>query len=183
MIRWAVFASGTGSNLQNFIDLEPRLSNSKLGLVVSDRSCPALEKAKSASKEIFQYSPKSSDFDHQLLEVLKKHSIDSIFLMGYMRILSANFLQSWAPKRIVNLHPSLLPKYKGKDAVKQALEAGEKILGVSLHEVVAEMDAGKVLRQEQLQCLAGESLEDLMKRIHFLEHKMVEDYLFDLDRQ
>lgn len=183
MIRWAVFASGTGTNLQNFIDLESKLSKTKLELVVSDRPCSAIEKAKSASKEIFQYSPKNSDFEEQLLDVLKKHSIDSIFLMGYMRILKASFLQSWAPRRIVNLHPSLLPQYKGKDAVKQALEAGEKIIGVSLHEVVAEMDAGKVLRQEKLQCLATESFDDLMKRIHSLEHKMVQDYLFDLDRQ
>lgn len=180
MRRWAVFVSGEGSNLQNFLNLEPRFKSQCIAAVFADRPCRAIERARTAHKPTLVVSPKEADFQERLLRFLSSHQVDSIFLMGYMRLLSADFLKSWKGT-IVNLHPSLLPAYKGKDAVARAFHAKEKVIGVSLHEVVEEVDSGRILKQMPLPVTSSDTLDELTERVHSLERKIVEDYLFDLD--
>jgi len=181
-IRWAVFASGNGSNLQNFLDLEKsgQISKQEIVWVHADRECRALERAQQLGKSTWKESPKSPNFVARLLEELHRHRVDRIFLLGYMRILSADFLNQWR-RPIVNLHPSLLPKYRGLEAIRQAYEAGDELVGVSLHEVIAELDAGPILSQKSLSKDPHDTLETLTQRIHGLEHEVVRDYLLSLE--
>lgn len=180
MIRWVIFVSGEGTNLQNVLDLEPSLKHQKVVGVFADRPCRGLERAVAAGKKNLQISPKEPDFQERLLAFLKESSATHLFLLGYMRLLSADFLKAWKGP-LINLHPSLLPKFKGKDAIRQAFEAKESVMGVSLHEVVEAMDSGPILRQLSIPLEKDETYEQITARVHELERKMVRDYLFDLD--
>lgn len=180
-LRWAVFVSGRGTNLQNFLELEKsNLVHQKIAAVYADRECPAVERARVFGKPYFILDPKAEAYISRLLEFLETQDIHRIFLLGYMRILPKDFLTKWN-KPIINLHPSLLPHYKGLNAIKRAYEAGEEKLGVSLHEVTTELDSGPLISQKQLIRAPGESFEDLEARIHALEREIVRDYLFDLE--
>jgi phosphoribosylglycinamide formyltransferase-1 len=182
MIRWAVFVSGQGTNLQNVLDLEKsELKSQKVVAVVSDRSCPGIERARAAQKETLVLSPKASDWNFRVLDFLKMQSVDSIFLLGYMRILPSVFLRAWKG-RLVNLHPSLLPKYPGLDAVKRAFEAGDHVLGATLHEVVEAVDAGRILRQIQFSRNPNASFEETVSAVHAHEHRLVREYLVELEQ-
>ncbi len=181
MIRWAVLVSGEGTNLQNFLDLEStKLKHQTVAFVASQRECQGILRATKAGKPTGIFNFKDSSGESDLLKKLSELQIDRIFLMGFMKILSSQFLSTWKSP-IINLHPSLLPAFKGKDAVRQAIDAGEKILGVSLHDVVAEMDSGRILRQISFPLVEGISFEEQMKRVHGFEQKLVRDYLFDLE--
>ncbi|PIR22839.1 MAG: phosphoribosylglycinamide formyltransferase [Deltaproteobacteria bacterium CG11_big_fil_rev_8_21_14_0_20_45_16] len=182
LTRWAVFVSGEGSNLQNILTLESEgeLKSQSIELVVANKSCPAIEKAQRYSKNNVVVDFRNPEVWAELLEVLNQAKIDKIFLLGFMKIISSGFIRSWA-KPIVNLHPSLLPQYKGLQAIERAFVAKEERMGVSLHEVVAELDSGPILKQAELWRIPGESLEVLTERFHKLEHKLVRDYLLDLD--
>jgi len=183
-IRWAIFVSGNGSNLQNVLELEKNglIPQQEIILIHADRECRALERAVEFDKVSWKSSPKSPDFLEDLLKQLSSLAVDRIFLLGYMRILSAQFLLKWQ-KPVVNLHPSLLPKYRGLEAIRQAYEAGDPLVGVSLHEVVEELDSGPVILQRSLTRHPDENLESLTQRIHRLEHELVREYLLSLEVQ
>lgn len=183
MSRWAVFVSGEGTNLQNFLDLEKsKLKNQILAAVISDRVCRGLERAKEYQKPTLTLSPKSPNWVEEVLAFLKLHQVDSIFLLGYMRILSPDFLKAWKG-RLINLHPSWLPAYPGVESVRRAFEAGEKFFGVSLHEVVEVVDAGPILRQISFPRKPDHTFEQVLAEVHQHERKIVGDYLLDLDEQ
>ncbi len=181
-IRWAVFASGNGTNLQNFLNLEKQgmLPTQEIALVHVDRPCRAQDRAQLFNKAIVFKSSKDPDYTPALLERLNLEQIDRIFLLGYMRILKPDFLKAFS-KPIINLHPSLLPKHRGLDAIRKAYEAGDEELGVSIHEVVEELDAGPILHQAKLVRNPNESLEELTERLHQLEYQSVRDYLLSLE--
>lgn len=183
MIRWAVFVSGQGSNLENVLHLEKSkaLKSQKVSCVVADRVCPAIDKARKASKPVFVLSPKEEKFDQQLISFLKEYRVNRIFLLGYMKILPASFLSRWA-KPIINLHPSLLPKYKGLHAIEQAFEAGDSELGPSLHDVVDDLDSGQILLQKSFPRLQDDDLQSISKKMHETEHELVQEYLLKLDK-
>jgi len=182
LIRWAIFVSGEGSNLQNILDLEAegQLKSQRVELVVANKPCPAIDKAQRSSKENVVLDFRNPEVWDELLEILNEARIDRIFLLGFMRMLSPEFIQQWA-KPLLNLHPSLLPQYKGLQAIERAYQAKEERMGVTVHEVTAALDSGPILMQAELCRIPGESLEALTERIHQLEHKLVRDYLFDLD--
>ncbi|MBN8555253.1 MAG: hypothetical protein J0L93_07405 [Deltaproteobacteria bacterium] len=185
MIRWAVFVSGEGSNLQHFLNLEKfSLKQNKIVCVIADRECRAVERAKKSKKKTAVIEPGPA-FSKQVLKFLKAEKVDAIFLLGFMRILKPDFLATFQ-KPIVNLHPSWLPHYKGKDAIQKAYEAEEDFMGVSLHHVVAEVDAGEILRQISFPVKNSDgsrpSLSEITERTHEFERKIVSDYLFDLER-
>lgn len=104
-------------------------------------------------------------------DMIELEGIDRIILAGYMRILSESFVSRWAGK-IINIHPSLLPQYPGQNAIRRALEAGETATGVTIHEVVAEIDAGPILRQETLPIHPDDTVASLAERIHAMEHRI-----------
>lgn len=174
--------SGEGSNLSQVLHLEKieALKHQKVVLVHSNRACPALEKAKAAQKPVHLQNFKEADAWARLLEVLSAHQVERIFLLGYLKILPPEFLEAWA-KPIVNLHPSLLPKYKGLHAAQRAFDSGDLEGGVSLHEVVAELDSGQLISQIRFQRAEGEAWETYWKKIRESEKKIVEDYLLSLE--
>jgi len=181
-IRWAVFVSGEGSNLQNFLDLESfGLKRNEIVAVHADRGCRAIERARRSGKNILISSSKDPSYEEQLVDFLQKCKVDRIFLLGYMKILSGRFLSLWN-KPIVNLHPSLLPKYPGLHAIERAFHAKEAELGVSLHEVTGRLDDGPLLRQLRFTRKGRESLAMVEEEVHCWERQIVRDYLFDLER-
>ncbi len=183
MKNWAVFVSGQGTNLANFIKLEKaELKNQKIKAVIADKTCVAIERAKEARKPTLILSPRVAGFESHLLKFLAVKKIDAIFLMGYMRILPAEFLKKWK-KPIINIHPSWLPAYPGLNAVKQAFDADADFIGVSLHEVVAEVDAGPILRQMSFARDKKLSFDELLDQVHECERKLVRDFLLDLDAE
>lgn len=181
-MRWAVFVSGRGSNLKSVLEAEARgeFQKNKVVLVHANRDCPALEIAQSFAKPTHVLSPNAEGFEEQLLSEFKKHEVSHVFLLGYMRLLSEKFLMSFKGP-VVNLHPSLLPAYKGLRAIERAFEAKEEVMGVSLHEVIVELDSGRILKQAEVRRRPEWSLKEAEQAIHDLEHKIVREYLLDLE--
>jgi phosphoribosylglycinamide formyltransferase-1 len=110
-------------------------------------------------------------FDRELSDVLDQHHVGTIALAGFMRILSPWFVQEWAG-RIVNIHPSLLPKYRGLDTHTRAIEAGDSVSGCSVHVVTEELDAGEVLGQAEVRIERGDTPESLAQRVLAAEHQL-----------
>jgi phosphoribosylglycinamide formyltransferase-1 len=180
-LRWAVFASGRGSNFKNFLTFESSLRNQSIVCLHADRLCPAAQLAEEAQKSVLVLSPKISSYEERLLAFLRENDVNAIFLLGFMRLLKPGFLNRWKGA-IVNLHPSRLPDFKGRDAIRQAHEAGVKTLGVSLHRVVEQVDSGEILRQKVFERDFSLSLEALELEFHRQEHELVRQFVFDLDR-
>jgi phosphoribosylglycinamide formyltransferase-1 len=180
-LRWAAMVSGEGTNLQVALDAEKEWKTQSLDLVVADRPCRALERAKNAKKSTLLVSQKSEDFQKKVLDAFKSHQITAVFLLGYQRILPDEFLRL-CPPLIVNLHPSLLPHYKGQNALRRAFDEGENQFGISIHRVVAEVDAGDVLQQITFERQEGEAFESLYQRSRELEHQLVRTFFFDLEK-
>lgn len=175
-LRVAVLASGTGSNLQALLDL-CRLGkvDAKVVLVVSDKpEAHALARARKAKAPAVVALPPepgetSAAYNERLARLLQHEKPDLVVLAGYMRIVGKPVLDAFAG-RIVNIHPALLPAFKGLGAVKQAIDAGVAEAGCTTHLVTADLDGGPLLLQAGLKVHPGEALESLQKRILALEH-------------
>jgi len=169
----SVFASGVGSNLLAIhnASLDKNFPG-KLKLVICNKICPAFELAKSLNYE----TKLISNLDNEKFEVivhqeLIKKKIDLICLAGFMKILSATFIKSYKGK-IINIHPSLLPKYKGLNTHKRALKNKEKYSGCTVHFVNSKLDAGKIILQKRVRVYKNDKPETLAKRILKQEHKI-----------
>lgn len=173
--RIAVLASGRGSNLEALLKAFP--NDHKLGhivLVISDkREALALQKAVEAQVEA-EFVPWLKEgrgqFEELASELLSSHHIDLVLLAGFMHILSAEFVSSWAG-RILNIHPSLLPSFPGLHAQRQALEAGAKESGCTVHFVDAGVDTGSIVLQKKVPVLPSDTEETLSQRILEVEHQ------------
>jgi len=188
----AVFASGTGSNFLAILNaIEQGHIHANLSILISDRpKSKAIEKAKNLQIEFLALRPKSFDsktkYEEKILETLHNKNIDLIVLAGYMRLIG-NTLLSQYPKRILNIHPSLLPAFKGKDAVGQAINAKVDKTGVTVHYVDAGMDTGEIIEQVELDLSNLYTREDIEIQIHKIEHnlypkviqKVLEDILWE----
>ena len=117
------------------------------------------------------YQGDRAAFEAMLQEALIAHEIDVVCLAGFMRILGSDFVGAWQG-RMLNIHPSLLPKYQGLNTYQRALDAGEKEAGCSVHEVVSELDAGVVLGQSRVSILPGDTAGSLASRILVQEHQL-----------
>lgn len=175
MKRFAVLASGNGSNLQAIIDaIKKKKIGAQLVLVFSDKpDAFALSRAKKASIPSVTLSPKEFDtrqaFDIAVLAILRAHKVDFVVLAGYMRLLSPEFIEAYANK-ILNIHPSLLPAFKGTQAIKDAFDAGVKVTGPTVHFVIEAMDAGAIIAQQAVEVTAKDTLDTLTTKIHAAEH-------------
>ncbi len=174
----AVFVSGNGTNLQALINAERKegLSGGKIALVVSNKpEAYALGRAKAAGIKTFVLEKKGfasrEEYDKKTLERLRKEDIELVVLAGFMRILSAGFIDEYAD-RIINIHPSLLPDFKGAHGIKDAFEAGAGTTGVTVHFVAEELDSGPVILQEEVKIEQEDTLERLEEKIHKVEHKL-----------
>ena len=170
--RFAVLASGSGSNLQALLDAYPN----HVAVVAGDNSIAfAFERARRVGVPVEHVEPgdfpSREDFDRELAERVAAHSVDLVVGAGYMRVLSPTFLERFPA--VLNVHPSLLPEFRGLRAVERALEAGVAETGVTVHFMVEEVDAGPVVAQEAVPVLAGDTKESLLERLHPVEHRLL----------
>lgn len=172
MMRLAVFASGRGSNFENIITC--RLPGVEIVLLVTDTVCNALEIARThnipTKTYLRQEYPSKEAMEQAIVDTLEDFHVDFIVLAGYMRLLSSAFVSRY-PRCIINIHPSLLPLYKGKDAIGQAFEDGKKMYGVSVHYVNEGMDEGEVIAQVKVS-YDGKDIVELEQLIHQAEYAL-----------
>jgi phosphoribosylglycinamide formyltransferase-1 len=172
-MRIAVLISGTGSNLQALIDRAPD-SDYEIALVLSNRPQAAgLQKAQAAGIPTVVIDHTECDsresFDQAMIEALDAQQIDGIILAGFMRILTPTFTLHYLG-RMLNIHPSLLPKYPGLDTHQRALDAQDAEHGLSIHFVTPELDGGPVILQAKVPVEAGDTAESLQKKVQIQEH-------------
>ena len=171
-----VLASGQGSNLQAIIDAEKRGELAgKVSVVVSDNpDAYVLKRAKdNGIKDVVLDSKKfisREEYDQALLKILNEESLDFVVLAGFMRLLSRIIVSAY-PGRIMNIHPSLLPSFPGKDGIKKALEHGVKITGCTVHFVDEELDNGPIIIQEAVPIFQEDTEETLWERVQAAEHR------------
>ena len=167
-----VLLSGRGSNMQALVE---QASGYEVVLVASDKpEAAGVAWARERGLPTFALSPKcigKAAFEAQLDLALRAAGVEVIALAGYMRLLSPILVERWAG-RILNIHPSLLPAYKGLDTHARALAAGEREAGCSVHVVTAELDAGEVLCGARVPVLAGDTAETLAARVLVEEHRL-----------
>lgn len=171
----AVFASGNGSNFQAIAEAvkKGRLKAHLRLLVCDNPKAYVLERAEKFGVKVLpidggNYSSKK-DFEDEIIRKLKAERIDLIVLAGFMRILSPDFIRQYK-NRIINIHPALLPSFKGAHAIRDAFDYGVKLTGVTVHFVDEKMDHGPIILQEALRVRAQDRLESLEEKIHQLEH-------------
>ncbi|MEG0077570.1 phosphoribosylglycinamide formyltransferase [Anaerorhabdus sp.] len=182
MRKIAVFASGTGTNFDAIqASIEKGQLDASIELVVVDKlDAKVIEKAKAKQIDTFVFNPKEyaskNDYERVIVEECKRRGVEWIVLAGYMRILADALLEAY-PNHIVNIHPSLLPAFKGKDAIGQAFNYGVKIMGVSIHYVNAEMDGGKIIAQRCFDVVDGMTHDEAEAKIHAIEHRLYPETL------
>ncbi|MFC7393492.1 phosphoribosylglycinamide formyltransferase [Scopulibacillus cellulosilyticus] len=177
MHKLAVFASGNGSNFQAIAEaVRSGELYAEIVLVVCDKKqAYVIERAKSFGIETFAASPKDfenkSAYEQAILEQCQGRHVDLIVLAGYMRLVGTTLLSAYRNK-IVNLHPSLLPAFPGLNAIEQAVRAGVKVTGVTVHYVDEGMDTGPIIAQEPVRIYENDSIDEIEARIHQTEHSL-----------
>ena len=173
-IKTAVFISGKGSNLKNLIKFsKTKKSPISIDLIISNNfKAKGLMFGKmfKIKKKVFNFQNKFISEKSILLE-LKNNKIDLICLAGFMKIISKNFIKNFKGK-ILNIHPSLLPKYKGLNTHQRAINNNEKFSGCTVHYVSAKLDSGKIILQKKVKIKQNENKKSLEKRILAQEHKL-----------
>ena len=171
MIKIAVLVSGNGSNLQALIDAD--LSGKIVGVLSNKPEAYALTRAQQAEIATavieHQQYPSREAFDDVMHQQLLDWEADLIVLAGFMRILSKKFVKAWEGK-MLNIHPSLLPYYKGMHTHQRVLNTGDVLHGCTVHYVTAELDAGQALAQGVLKVSHQDTATTLAERVHKLEH-------------
>ena len=171
-INIAIFISGTGSNLKNLINHSlKKNSKFKITLVISNnpkaKGLNYTKKFKIKKKIINYLNIKNAE--KKILIELKKNKIDLICFAGFMKILSKNFIKNFKGK-MINIHPSLLPKYKGLNTHQRAIDNKEKYSGCTVHYVNSKLDSGKIILQKKVRILKNDTFKRLSKRILKHEH-------------
>ncbi len=181
----AVFASGTGSNFDAIMNSPDR--NFDVVRLVSDKpKAHVIGKAASFGIQTIVFDPSDyedkSAYEQELLEQLKRARVEWIVLAGYMRVLGETILDEYKGK-IINIHPSLLPSFRGIDAVGQALDAGVKVSGVTIHYVDEGIDTGEIIAQEAVTVFPHDTKESLQRRIQQVEHNIYPRVLNKLTKE
>ncbi len=173
-IRTAVFISGTGSNLKSLVKFsKTKLSPISINFIVSNNfKAKGLNYAKKfkIKKKVLNFKNKKL-CENKLLSILKKNNIEMICLAGFMKILSKNFIKKFKGK-ILNIHPSLLPKYKGLNTHQRVLNNNEKYSGCTVHFVNARLDSGKIILRKKVKISKKDTETSLAKKILAQEHKL-----------
>jgi len=167
-MRIGVLASGGGSNLEAILG-----AGVPVAVVVVDRACRATELAEAAGvpSERVEWNGDRLDFTHRVVDALERHGVDLVAMAGFMRVLDKPIFDAF-PGRVLNTHPSLLPSFRGAHAVADALEAGVKVTGCTIHVAVPEVDAGPILAQEAVSVLDDDTVDTLHERIKAVEHRL-----------
>jgi phosphoribosylglycinamide formyltransferase 1 len=177
--RVAVLISGRGSNMRALVE---QARTYEVALVASNKpQAPGLGWAQARGIDTWAKDSKGVDreeYDRILSSALDEHRAGTIALAGFMRILSPWFVERWAG-RILNIHPSLLPKYRGLDTHKRAIDAGDNVSGCSVHIVTEELDSGEVLGRSEVPIDPGDTPESLEQRVLAAEHRLYPQVLND----
>ncbi len=174
-MKIAVLVSGTGSNLQALIDaqLNGQLSGQIVGVLSNKADAYALQRATQQQIATTVISHKNysnrAGFDEAMHQQLLAWQVDVVILAGFMRILTADFVSKWQGK-MLNIHPSLLPYYKGINTHQRVLNTGDRLHGCTVHFVSTELDAGQSIAQFAIAVAPHDNAETLAKRVHKLEH-------------
>ena len=173
MKRIAIFASGSGTNFEALVN--ETYKNGEIVLLVCDKpNAYVIERAKNHNIPYFVVELKKCEnkeaYEQKIVDKLKEEKIDLVLLAGYMKIVDKTLLDAYEGK-IINIHPALLPSFKGAHGIKDAYEYGVKIMGVTIHYVNKEVDGGKIIAQDCFH-LNGETLEEAEEKIHAIEHKL-----------
>ena len=177
MKRISIFASGRGSNLEAVLKkVKKGEIRAKVPFCFSDKpGASAMKKAARLGFNTIEFSPKlfttKDNYEQEIIKLLKKHKVDYIILAGYMRILGDGFVRKFK-NRILNIHPAILPSFKGDQAIKDAYDYGVKITGVTVHFVTEDVDGGPVILQEAVMVRKTDTLASLETKIHRIEHKL-----------
>jgi phosphoribosylglycinamide formyltransferase 1 len=178
-LRITVLASGRGSNLEALLGaIRSGLVDAQVTLVVSDRpGAPCLEKARQAGvPATLELLPETGEsrtlYEGRLLDVLRAEQPDLIVLAGFMRILSPDLVAAF-PRRIINIHPALLPAFKGAHGIRDTLRGGAKLAGCTTHYVNAELDGGPIILQAALAIRPDDDEKRLAARVLRLEHQIL----------
>ena len=172
-IKTAVFISGTGSNLKNLI----KFSKTKISPILIKLIISSSKKAKglkystqyNIEKKIVNFNNNFSE--NKILNYINKKNIKFICLAGFMKVLSKNFIKKFKGK-IINIHPSLLPKYKGLNTHKRALKNKEKFAGCTVHYVTIKLDSGKIILQKKVKIKKKDTVNSLKKKVLKKEHQL-----------
>ena len=183
-MKIAVFVSGNGTNLQAIIDAVKSGSiKSEINLVVSDdKDAYAMERAKKVGIETLFMDPRifksKDDFDKAIVKYLKDKNVELVCLAGYMRLLTSYFVREYK-NRIMNVHPALLPSFKGLNGVKDALDYGVKVTGPTVHFVTEKVDEGPIITQAVVEVKDDDTEDTLRERVHEEEHKIYPEAIKD----
>ena len=176
--KFAIMASGSGSNAQVLFDsVREGKMEGEIACLFCDRpGAKVIERAEAAGIDTVVFSPKEfaskDDYEAAIVREFQARGVECVVLAGYMRLCGSNFLAAYAGKAI-NLHPSLLPLFPGKDAIGDALAAGVKYTGVTVHFIDEGMDTGPIIRQETVMIEPDDTRETLASRIHAAEHRLL----------
>ncbi len=181
-LNTAVLISGNGGNLQALLDAAAAADYpAQINLVISNKADAfgLIRAAKAGVRTVVinhKDYPSREAFDAAMDAALRASDIELVVLAGFMRVLSDWFVNQWAG-RLINIHPSLLPAYRGMDTHARVLAAGETQHGATVHWVIPELDAGEIIAQSSLEILPGDTAASLQTRVHALEHQLYPEAL------
>ena len=174
-MKIGVMCSGNGTNFGNIVISCPEID--VVLMVYNKKDCGAVRIANSLGIPSCYIKSKDEDL---IIRYFKSLDVDYIVLAGWMRILSPKFIQAF-PDKIINIHPSLLPRYKGLDPIQRALDNGDEVTGCTVHMVTEELDSGKILMQEEVGILPHDTIESVTKAVHQAEHRIYPEVLRNLN--
>jgi len=166
-MRLGVMCSGNGTNFENIV--RTCREHEVVLMIHNKKKCGA---AKRADKLGIPHCYIKSINEEQIIQLFQAWRVDLIVLAGWMKIISPQFIEAF-PHKIINVHPSLLPKYKGLDAVQQALDAKEEVTGCTVHYVTEELDSGEIILQSEVPILPDDTLETLTKAVQQREYDIL----------
>ena len=166
-MRLGVMCSGNGTNFENIV--RTCRKHEVVLMIHNKKKCGA---AKRADKLGIPHCHIKSINEEQIIQLFQAWRVDLIVLAGWMKIISPQFIEAF-PRKIINVHPSLLPKYKGLNAVQQALDSGDEVTGCTVHYVTEELDSGEIILQSEVPILPEDTLESLTKVIQQREYDIL----------
>ena len=166
-MRIGVMCSGEGTNFENIVHSCP--DHDVVLMVYNKKNCGAKKRADRLDIKSVRIASKNED---DIIKIFEVYQVDLVVMAGWMRVVSKKFCEAFAG-RLINLHPSLLPKYKGLNAVEQALKSGDNETGCSVHFVTEHLDSGAVIKQQTVPILPGDTVESLHRAIQQAEHNLL----------
>ena len=159
--------SGEGTNFENIVHSCP--DHEVVLMVYNKKKCGAQKRAERLGINSIRIASKDED---DIIKIFEAYNVDLVVMAGWMRVVSKKFCDAFAG-RLINLHPSLLPKYKGLHAVEQALKSGDDTTGCTVHFVTEELDSGAIIKQQEVPILPGDTAESLQRAIQQAEHYLL----------